>query len=222
MWKCKNCGEENEDTFDSCWNCSKSSDTNQSKDTGKFESPEEDDLRRRSMDNKLIENIKKNMKSKSTDDLEQILSKNDQNEYSDEAFEAIRQILEERRENQLAQQAQIKESRESDNKTANKEIANGETSSGYTTTYGTARMLAQFVSFIGWVVFVISLLMMAFSLIKSLGPDRGFALIGIFPAFAGAVSGLLLVMAGQMTRAIVDTADNTGEMLAVMKNKKWQ
>jgi hypothetical protein len=220
MWKCKKCGEENEDSFDSCWNCSTDHDGNQSKDADEFKSPKEDNLRRHSMDKKLVENIKNNMESKSTDDLEQILNKNDQNEYSSEAFEAIRQILEERSKNPLPQQVQIKKNRESYNKTEKEAAANSETFTGYTTTYGTARTIAQFVSFIGWVVFVISLLILAASLIKSIGPDRGFALIGIFPAFAGAISGLLLVMAGQMTRAIVDTADNTGNILALMKKRR--
>ncbi|MEN6420521.1 MAG: hypothetical protein ABFD76_01125 [Smithella sp.] len=142
MWKCKKCGEENEDTFDSCWSCSTDHDGISSTDT------------------KTLKSLKEDV---STSD------------YS---------------------------------------------KSEYTTTYGTARATAQFVSFIGWAVFIISLLILAGSLIKSLGPDQGFALIGIFPSFAGAVSGLLLVMAGQMTRAIVDTADNTGNMLAITKKRK--
>ncbi|MFZ2634424.1 MAG: hypothetical protein WA081_15800 [Desulfosalsimonadaceae bacterium] len=87
----------------------------------------------------------------------------------------------------------------------------------YTTTYGTARMLCQIVSFVGWAAVTISGLIFFLSIIKS--ADNGFALIGILPSLAGIIGGLILVMVGQMTRATVDTADNTGQMLAVMKKK---
>ncbi|MCG6536999.1 MAG: hypothetical protein L7F78_20410, partial [Syntrophales bacterium LBB04] len=60
-----------------------------------------------------------------------------------------------------------------------------------------------------------------FSIVKSTGWPGSFALMGLFPSLAGVISGLLLVMSGQMTRAIVDTADNTGHMLAIMKKKNW-
>jgi hypothetical protein len=68
----------------------------------------------------------------------------------------------------------------------------------------------------------ISLLILLISLVKSIDSHDSFALMGLFPSFAGVISGLLLVMAGQMTRATVDTADNTGHMLAIMKKRKWK
>lgn len=40
---------------------------------------------------------------------------------------------------------------------------------------------------------------------------------GLVPSLGGAISGLLLVSMGQITRAAVDSADHTGEMLAIMK-----
>ena len=51
------------------------------------------------MNNRLIRQIRKNMKSKTTEELTQILKKSDKKQYSEEAFEAIRQILEAREEN---------------------------------------------------------------------------------------------------------------------------
>ena len=36
MWKCKKCGEEIEDSFDTCWNCGTSSEGNQSQDAEVF------------------------------------------------------------------------------------------------------------------------------------------------------------------------------------------
>jgi hypothetical protein len=221
MWRCKKCGEENEDTFDSCWSCGTSQDGTQSTDTKEFKLLKEDVVRRHTMDKKLVENIRKNMESKSTADLEQILDKNDKNEYSGEAFEAIRQVLEGRRKNPLPQQVQSQGIRESNNQTVKEDAADGETFTRYTTTYGTARMIAQCVSFVGWIVVTIGCLILIVSLFQST-KDHSFALMGLIPAFAAIISGLLLVMIGQMTRATIDTADNTGQMLVVLKNKKYK
>jgi len=143
MWKCKKCGEENEDSFDSCWSCGAGQDGSQPVNANEFKSAKED-------------------------------------------------------------------------------ATKSDYSTGYTTTYGTARMIAQFVSFVGWVVVTISVLILIVSLVKSTESNGSFALMGLFPSLAGVISGLLLVMAGQMTRATVDTADNTGQMLAVMKKRKWK
>jgi hypothetical protein len=35
---------------------------------------------------------------------------------------------------------------------------------------------------------------------------------------SGCISGLLLVISGQLTRAIVDNTDNTGMILSILKN----
>jgi hypothetical protein len=141
MWKCKKCGEENEDSFDSCWSCAVSE------------------------DGSVAVNPKESR--------------------------------------------YIKE-----------DAAKGETPTGYTSTYGTARGIAQFVSFVGWIVVGISGLVLIVILAKSTESRGNFALMGLLPALGGVISGLLLVMAGQLTRATVDTADNTGQMLSVMKRRK--
>ena len=133
MWKCKKCGKENEDSFDSCWSCGVTQDGTES----------------------------------------------------------------------------VKE-----------DIANSNSPLDYTSTSGTSRMIASLVSFLGWVIVAISVLILLFSLVGSLKENSGLALMGLFPSLAGIISGLLLVMSGQLTRALVDTAYNTGQMLAIMKNKK--
>lgn len=141
MWKCKKCGEESGDTFDSCWSCGTSLDGTQSVDIKEFKSIKEDVVKR-------------------------------------------------------------------DNFT------------DYTTKYSTARMISQFVSFVGWVV--VSMSVIIFLVYMAKGSRNSFAMIGLFPSLGGVISGLLLVMAGQMTRATVDTADNTGHMLDIMKKRKWK
>lgn len=89
----------------------------------------------------------------------------------------------------------------------------------YTTTYATARLIAQFVSFVGWAAVTISAMILVVSLAKSKG-SGSVALLGLLPSFSGLISGLLLVMFGQLTRATLDNADNTGQMLALMKKRK--
>ena len=150
MWKCKKCGEKNEDSFDSCWSCG----TNQDGDTPP--------------------NLKK--------------------------FQAMKE--------DAAKGNLIEEDNRSNN------------TDHYTSTYDTTRMIAACVSFVGWIVFGISILILLISLVQSTGSYGGFALMGLFPAFAGIMSGLFLVMAGQLTRTTVDTADNTGQMLSLMKRRK--
>ncbi|PIP39571.1 MAG: hypothetical protein COX19_07540 [Desulfobacterales bacterium CG23_combo_of_CG06-09_8_20_14_all_51_8] len=89
----------------------------------------------------------------------------------------------------------------------------------YITSYGTARMLCQFVSFIGCAAVGISVLIFIFSIIGSIKSNSSLVLIGILPSLAGIMGGLILVMVGQITRTTVDTADNTGQMLTIMKKK---
>jgi predicted RNA-binding Zn-ribbon protein involved in translation (DUF1610 family) len=80
-----------------------------------------------------------------------------------------------------------------------------------TSTYKTARSIAQFISFIGWAGVL-------------LGGGLTFvgivSLVGFFlvPTGIGLIIGsLLLVGTGQMTRATVDTADYSAQMLAIMR-----
>lgn len=48
------------------------------------------------MDSKTVQDIRKNMESKRTEELIQIWRENDRTQYSDAAFEAVRHLLEER------------------------------------------------------------------------------------------------------------------------------
>jgi len=145
MWKCKKCGEKNEDSFDSCWSCGSSQDGVDPENAEEFKLMKEE---------------------------------------------------------------------------VDKSITKNNDTSHYTSTYDTTRIIAACVSFVGWVVVSISVIILLVSLVQSTKSYGGFALMGLFPAFAGIISGLLLVMAGQLTRATVDTADNTGQMLALMKRRK--
>jgi hypothetical protein len=86
------------------------------------------------------------------------------------------------------------------------------TAYSYTSTYQTARTTAQFISAVGWVIVVLSVWLFLGSI-----SEGGIAGLFILPSFGGAIGGLLLVGVGQFSRAAVDTADYTGEMLVIMK-----
>ncbi len=94
----------------------------------------------------------------------------------------------------------------------------------YVSTYHVARATAQFLSAVGWIVFAISVLLFARSLLENMSAaargDRT-DIAGLFwislPFLGSAIGSLLLVGYGQVSRALVDTADFTGEMLAIMR-----
>jgi hypothetical protein len=99
--------------------------------------------------------------------------------------------------------------------------------STYVSTYQVARSTAQFISAVGWIIFALSLLVFAGSFLggmssaaRGYGPGAGIAGLFSLSSLGGAIGGLILVGFGQSSRALVDTADFTGEMLAIMKTAK--
>lgn len=91
----------------------------------------------------------------------------------------------------------------------------------YVSTYGAARRVAKFLSGVGWIIFVMCIIWASVALVMSISSGRGgFVLISLLPSLGGAVSGLLLVATGQITRATLDNADCNGEMLAIVKAKE--
>lgn len=96
---------------------------------------------------------------------------------------------------------------------------NAQVNASYVSDYGTASFVSIVVSFIGWVTVVGSLILLLIS-IDSLSGRGGFAIFALLPSLGGIISGLLLVVAGQITRATADTANSSREMLELMKNSK--
>lgn len=86
-------------------------------------------------------------------------------------------------------------------------------SQSYSSTSNTARTIAQVISAIGWAAALLSGGLLLGAAARS-GAAAGLVL---FPSIAGALGGMLLVGVGQFTRAAVDTADHTGEILAMIK-----
>jgi hypothetical protein len=91
---------------------------------------------------------------------------------------------------------------------------------GYESTYKTARGIAVFVSFVGWLLVALGV----FAIIKVMftsgqSSDNPFVsasplltVYGVAAGIGSTFSGLMLVLTGQLTRAVIDTADNTGRV----------
>ena len=81
----------------------------------------------------------------------------------------------------------------------------------YRSEYEAARKVSAFISFLGWVLAALGII--AALIAASDGDARFWAMVGV------AISGLFLVAAGQVTRATVDNADHTREILNLLRDK---
>jgi hypothetical protein len=89
----------------------------------------------------------------------------------------------------------------------------------YRSSYETTRKVSKFISLLGWVTFALGLIGAVMALGNyRWGPYWG-ALLAMVPGLVGVISGLFLVVAGQVSRATVDNADHTREILNVLRNK---
>jgi len=92
----------------------------------------------------------------------------------------------------------------------------------YESDYKTARGIASLISFLGWVSVAIGVIL-ALTIFIGLSSQRyGVAesiFISLLPSIGLVISGLFLVAAGQVTRATVDNADHTREILIHLKNQ---
>lgn len=96
---------------------------------------------------------------------------------------------------------------------ANGSIADGQ----YKSEYETSRKVSMIISGFGWLVFAIGIIAALAGLASGLQSRYGIGLMGVLPGIALLVSGLMMVVAGQVTRATVDNADHTREILALLK-----
>lgn len=77
--------------------------------------------------------------------------------------------------------------------------------------YKTSRITAKAVHIVGWVIVALSV----YGLLH-----LGLTMMSLYLILGGFFSGFLLVIAGQVARATIDSADNTSQILALMKSKK--
>lgn len=83
------------------------------------------------------------------------------------------------------------------------------------TNYGTVRVLSQLIIFLGWTTVIVSLAFVVIGILNLTGGGWSIsnALTLQAPILAIAISGLATVVAGQVLRATIDTADNTRKIL---------
>lgn len=84
--------------------------------------------------------------------------------------------------------------------------------------YKTALAVSQFVEFIGWAVVVVGVIAFLVGL-SSASYERGASFLAIIPGLGLAIAGLFLVMGSQVTRATVDNADHTREILIILNKQ---
>lgn len=88
-------------------------------------------------------------------------------------------------------------------------VGTGQVPSDYQTGIGVAKAI----SLIGWFLCGISVLIV----LASIGAARGMGLLSLGPGLGLFTGGLLLVVAGQATRALLDNANYTRQILELMK-----
>jgi hypothetical protein len=163
----------------------------------------------------LVETLKKEYSGRSTQELLALWQTKgtwDEN-LTEEAFEAIHQILVERGIDAPTQTPAGQTNDAGLSSTLVTEtvgdIADLMTQSGWS--YGTARGIARVISFAGWLFVGLCAVAAVISIFGGMG------VIAMVPVLIGLIGGFFMVAAGQVLRATVDNADNTGQMLALMK-----
>ena len=81
-----------------------------------------------------------------------------------------------------------------------------------TSEYGTAVFIGQFIAVIGWLQIIIGLIVLVI-----IGAEGTLTTPAVIAILIIALGGLITVAAGQLTRAMADTADNTREILMLLK-----
>jgi cytochrome b subunit of formate dehydrogenase len=96
----------------------------------------------------------------------------------------------------------------------------------YISRYRTAKGVSVLVSAFGWVILIVSLLLLIGMVVglSQIPQNQSFdaftksvIFVRILSAVGGIVTGLLLIAVGQGSKAALDSADYNGEMLAMMK-----
>lgn len=84
--------------------------------------------------------------------------------------------------------------------------------------YDVARLISKVMAFFGWLLVLVGLAAGALGIAAGIeARGGGMSILGILPGLGIAVAGLLLVAAGQVTRAMVDNADHTREILKLAR-----
>ena len=96
----------------------------------------------------------------------------------------------------------------------------GSSSRSYNSEYRVAFLLSKLITILGWIVFIIGIVMIVVGFISSFHFGLVALLAGVIDGFQTSCGGLFIVVAGQMMRTQIDTADNTRKILISMNERK--
>ena len=96
----------------------------------------------------------------------------------------------------------------------------GGSSRRYNSEYRVALLLAKLITILGWIVFVIGLVMIVVRFMSSFSYGMGMLVAGVINGFWTSCCGLFVIVSGQMMRALIDTADNTRKILISINERK--
>lgn len=95
--------------------------------------------------------------------------------------------------------------------------ASSSNAAAYKSDYETARKVAMVISALGWIIVAVGVVAAIALAAQSRYGDSAFMLA--LPGLALSISGLFLVAGGQVTRATVDNADHTREILHIISER---
>ncbi len=91
--------------------------------------------------------------------------------------------------------------------------SNNSVASGVASDYKTSIGVAKFISFIGWLMCIIALTMI---IMAFFGAGR-MGVLAVAPGLGLFIGGLILVIAGQTSRAVMDNTNYSKQMVELMK-----
>ncbi len=80
--------------------------------------------------------------------------------------------------------------------------------------YGIARVIAKIIAFMGWLTFVLGFVVVGYAAVHADGTKNlDVILVIVLPGIGMIITGLFLIVSGQITRATVDNASHTKYIL---------
>ena len=80
--------------------------------------------------------------------------------------------------------------------------------------YGVARVIAKIIAFMGWIMFVLGFVVIGYAAVHIDGTKNiDVILVIVLPGIGMIITGLFLIVAGQITRATVNNASHTKQIL---------
>ena len=86
--------------------------------------------------------------------------------------------------------------------------------------YGVARVIAKIIAFMGWVMFVSGFVVIGYAAVHVDGAKNiDVILVIVLPGIGMIITGLFLIVAGQITRATVNNAGHTKQILLHLRRR---